>query len=104
MNDTFEIPDDATPGDLFRKIAEFYDAHPDLKMPIVNLGDHSYRRDPRPQEYVDAFAERFGLEKQVQQRDGTRMVYDRLQLILAGGNSYQPGTVHLNVFGPDRDI
>ena len=40
MTDILKMPDGGTPGDLFRAVASFYDAHPDLAMPAVHIHDH----------------------------------------------------------------
>lgn len=60
-----EIPDGATPGDIFRKIADYYDAHPDLAMPhSIDMATH------RDEECYHMLRERFGAT--LHRKGGTR--------------------------------
>lgn len=50
-----EVPRNATPGEVFRLIADYYDTHPDLLMPdSIDMTTH------RADGYYHALRERFG--------------------------------------------
>lgn len=92
-----EVPENATPGEMLRAVADWYDEHPELGMPSVKLAEH-----PRVQEYVDAFAERFGVTPDVVS-DGHGGEYDRIRLDLCERDATTvPGSVTLSLFGPTR--
>lgn len=94
-----EVPDNATPGDLLRAVADWYDQHPELAMPSINITEF-----PRVQKYVDAFAERFGVTPEVVSGREPGREYDRVRLVLHGHTAgTRPGDVHMVMYGPSRD-
>lgn len=56
-----ELPENYTPGDVFRAIADWYDRTGELMPGGINIHHHS--RDVGGPEYVDVLAERYGAER-----------------------------------------
>ncbi len=95
MFDTLKLPDDPTPGDLFRAIADWYDANPQLHMPTVTLNDHHVYHRP---DYATAMDYLYAVVQSnvsdIHHNSGCRFAAVDLSTV-AG-----PGRVRLNVYAP----
>jgi hypothetical protein len=91
-----KIPEGATPGDVLRLIADWYDGHPDVPMPSqIALGRHV--RDDKSAALIRLLVDKHGAKEITvpEAEDGTVTAWARLPLFYGDGELH---SVTVSVF------